>query len=263
MARELTKKKSDGSLYKRPHTVEKQITKIEDASRDEILEWISHSDTSNDRFLSSECLVYLIRSAVRENDQIMTDRALPVLLARCEQILESKVSDAAFSDANFIREEILGRLAELIAEDAANSGSSKLDMYECRFNLAFRTLRIDTIRSETSRMEAVQDLSSHRLSSDTGEEMVDEEVLAYFSEAARSPALQESNYNHNQLLDAMGALPKKERDALTLHALLGCKVESIDPNEITVATKLNCSGRTVRNLIARATGKLERFKEDL
>ena len=70
-------------------------------------------------------------------------------------------------------------------------------------------------------------------------------------------------YSGSQFVRAIEALPANERDAVILVHVLGYKEESEDPEEETAATRCNCTGRTIRNRLTRATAKLSRFKEDL
>lgn len=71
---------------------------------------------------------------------------LPVLLGRCEANLLAKVPNTGMPDAASLRQDILDELAGLFATDTTTDGSDELDFYECRFNKAFRTLRIDAVR---------------------------------------------------------------------------------------------------------------------
>lgn len=88
-------------------------------------------------------------------------------------------------------------------------------------------------------------------------------MFARVSEAFRSPATQESVAFRSELQDAILTLPPDERDAVILVHGLGYQEESDDPDEVTAATRCNCTGRTIRNRLTRAAAKLSRFKEDL
>jgi len=54
-----------------------------------------------------------------------------------------------------------------------------------------------------------------------------------------------------------------EGPAVVLVHGLGYKVESVDPDEETAATRCSCTGRTIRNRLASAAAMLSRFKEEL
>ncbi|MFH2043466.1 MAG: hypothetical protein ABIJ35_13185, partial [Acidobacteriota bacterium] len=76
---------------------------------------------------------------------------LPVLLGRCEANLLVKVPDGGMQDAASVRQEILDDLAELFVADGSGDFPDELDFYECKFNMAFRALRIDGIRRAARR----------------------------------------------------------------------------------------------------------------
>ena len=48
----------------------------------------------------------------------------------------------------YVRDEALGRLGELFAEDGTGDNPDELDYFEVRFNPAFASLRTDLVRAE-------------------------------------------------------------------------------------------------------------------
>ena len=148
----------------------------------------------------------------------------------------------------------------MLASEAAGKHSNELDFYEIRFNLAFRTFRIALVRAERNRTKNVMGLPEPSMGS--GEENYDE-VLARLSREMQIPATQESAVSLREIYEAIKALPADERDAFIHCQVMGYKVESEDPGQITAAILCNCSGRTIRNRLARAAAKLKPFKEKL
>ena len=259
MARPLTKRQLNGELYTRPPTVEAQIDevlKLDLAMLKQRLEIIDRKAAS---YLRSECLVHLIREAKRAGDNDRTALVLPVLLLRCETILQKKIPDSELFDAESLRDEVLGQFGEMIASDGADTDSNELDFYECRFNYAFRTFRIDLVDEEINRLKKPSSLPSPSIGE---QEEIAEDALAWLSDAVRIPVTQESNVFLSEIREAIMALPAEECQAVVLCHIMGYKIESQDPNEETAATHCNCSGRTIRNRLARAAAKLVRFKED-
>lgn len=261
MARPLTNYEATGNLYKRPRKIETQIDEIIALDVSSLKERLQVTDRKTSGYISSECLVHLVRSARQSGDQQRINCALPVLLGRCEANLLSKIPDGRLPDAASIREEVLGKFSELFASDGSGERPDELDFYECRFNSAFMAFRIDVVRSEIARLKYVAPLPEARDNDDPPDAY--EDVFARVSDAFQSPATQEGSYLREQLLDAIEALPVDERKAVTLVCIMGYKEESIDPKEITAATRCNCGGRTIRNRLTRAAAKLSRFKEDL
>jgi len=257
MARPLTKHK-DRIRYARPPVVE---TNIDGALRSDpatLRRRLLVTDRSAPDYLRSECLIHLMREAHRAGDDRRRDTLLPILLGRCEAILKAKVSEQ-LPNAAGLREEVLSEFCELLIADGFGDDPDALDYYECRFNRAFRTLRIDTLRRElraTNRGFALPD------EEDVDGSEADEDAFARLSEAFRTPATQQSTIFLEDLWEAINALPPDERKAVILVHVLGYDEESDKPDKVTAATLCDCTGRTIRNRLSRAAEKLARFKED-
>ena len=259
MVRPLTKRRSSGELYIRPPAVETQIDEALNLDLATIRQRLEITNHRTSGYLRSECLVHLIRESIRTGDRDKGNLVSPVLLLRCETILKNKISDNEFSDAENLRDEILGQFGEMLASDGAGTDPEELDIYEVRFNLAFRTFRLDAVKQEGNYRKRFLLLPSP---SGVEEEESDEDVLARLSDAARIPATQESRVFLLEVWKPFMALPEEELKAVIFCRIMGYKIESEDPNEVTAATLCNCSGRTIRNRLVRAATKLARFKED-
>ena len=258
MVRPLTKCRKGGMRYTRPQAVESEI---ENALRDDLpalKRRLSITDRGSSGYLRSECLVHLIRDARRRNDDRSLNAVLPILLGRCEAILRAKVSDQ-LPNADLLREDVLSEFSELLASDGTDEHSHDLDFYECRFNLAFRTLRVDTVRREMDQVERTAELADH---TEEGEPEASEEVLARVSVLLQTPETQEDSVFLEKVLETIDALPPDDRKAVILCRMYGYKEESDDPNEMTAATLCNCTGRTIRNRLSRAATKLSQLKEE-
>ena len=172
---------------------------------------------------------------------------------------KNKISDNELSDAENLRDEILGQFGDMLASNGTGTDPEELDIYEVRFNLAFRTFRLDSVKQEENYRKRFL-----LLPSPSGEEQEEstEDVLARLSDAARIPATQESRVFLLEVWERLMALPEEELQAIILCRIMGYKIESEDPNEVTAATICNCSGRTIRNRLARAATKLALVKED-
>ena len=259
MVRPLTKCKKNGAIYTRPKIVDDVIDEaiaLELAALEMRLEVADYRDPN---YLYSECLVHLVREAVRSDDQRMIDMVLPRLLSRCEANLRTKIFNEDFPDAKSLCEEILGDFSEKFASDGKGTNPNDLDFFEVHFNLAFRTFRIDRTRVERNRIEKFINLSELSVE-DEGE--IDD-VLARLSTEFQVPATQENALLKIQVRNAINALPTEERTAVVLCYFLGYRVESENPGQVTAATICNCSGRTVRSRLSRATARLKPLMEEL
>ena len=263
MARPLTKTKAGGALYTRPFAVETNIDEAICLSRTDLRTCLLIADRNAPRYLRSECLVHLMREGRRFHDQQLMSAVLPVLLRRCEVILLHKVPDGGMPHAADLRQEILEDLTDLFVTDGTGDFPNVLDFYECRFNKAFKALRLDAVdRYERRRKRSITevDLSLFEAASEAD---THEDTISRVSDAFKIPPTQESDVFREQLGKAIEALPADERKAVILVHVFGYKVESVDPEEETAATRCNCTGRTIRNRLKRAAASLSRFKEDL
>jgi hypothetical protein len=257
MARPLTKKNKDGNLYARPPEIE---TAIDSALQQDIATLQRRSQCSrrdSPAFMPLECLVYIIREARRRRDEATMSLLLPSLLARCEAMLISKISDSRPNGAE-IRGEILGEFSVLFAEDGSGENPDELDFFECRFNRAFRFFRISFLRRPSTRAMLLE----ASLHDNEGEDSpVDEESIARNFSEFQQPATQLSGVFRDELLNAIKSLPPDERRAVVLCHMLGYKAESEDPSETTAATLCRVTGRTIRNRLERAAKKLSQFSD--
>lgn len=263
MARPLTKTKTGGASYTRPSTVEAQIDKAICLSQSDLRTSLLIADRNAPGYLRSECLVHLMREGRRSDDQLLMGAVLPVLLGRCEANLLVKVPDGRMPGAGDLRQEILEDLTDLFVTDGTGDFPDELDFYECRFNKAFKALRIDAVRRHVRRRKqsiAVVDLPPSETASEPD---AHEDAFARVSEAFRVLPTQEWDVFREPFVNAIEALPTDEREAVILVHVLGYKEESEDPKEETAATRCNCTGRTIRNRLKRAAAKLSRIKEDL
>lgn len=263
MARPLTNIDANGALYARPSAVEAQINQAIDLSQSDLRIRLSITDQNHSGYLHSECLVHLVREGRRADDQQLMSAVLPVLLARCEANLLVKVPDGALPDADSIRQQILEDVTDLFVLDGSGEFPDELDFFECRFNLAFRALRIDGVRREMRRRNRTIKTIDLPPSDVSDEPDAYEDAFARVSENFKVLPTQEWDVFREPFVKAIEALPDDEREAVILVYVLGYKEESDNPDEVTAATRCNCTGRTIRNRLSRAAAKLSRFKEDL
>lgn len=263
MAQPLTKVEPDGTLYRRPAAVEAQIDAAVRMLLPDLRRHLLVTDRNDAAYLCSECLVHILRRGRQAGDQALMSAVLPVLLSRCEANLLVKVPDGCMPDAAGLRQGILDEITDLFVLDGSGPNPDELDFYECRFNMAFRSLRIDAVRRASRRRKEIVDVDVFSPSEADGEPDSYEDACARISDAFKVFPTQEWDVFREPFLKAIEALPADERDAVILVHVLGYKEESEDPGEETAATRCNCTGRTIRNRLMRAARKLARFKEYL
>ena len=258
MVRPLTKRKGDDVLYARPPKIEAEIGTVSELSPEVLQERLNITKPETSGYISSECLIYLIREASRSNDENRRDTVLPVLLSRCKAILILKAAARKIPDAESFCEEIHGRFSEMLAEDMAGENADRLDFYEIRFNLAFRCFYLDAFEKEEKYLRNTVPLPEA-----TAEDGLEEhkDASAWVPEALQAGETPEDVAFRDELVQAIKSLPLDEQQVVILH-FMEHKVESKDPREVTIATLCRCSGRTVRNRHSRAAAKLQRFKKE-
>ena len=125
---------------------------------------------------------------------------LPVLLGRCEAILKTTIVESE-PGASEMREEVLGRFAEVLARGCAGERPDELDFHECRFNRAFRALRVDVVNHKRRRLRRTVEVPR---GGDGDEPLLsEEEGFALLSEAGRTPATQEQSARLNDVKEAI------------------------------------------------------------
>jgi hypothetical protein len=253
MARPLLKKNEKGVLT-RPPGIEAKI----DAALTQ--DWATLSrrarvtDPRSPDFLPSECLVHLIREAIRREDDRVASVLMPQLLNRAEANLLRTVPDSRMRDAEAVRQEILSSLALMFTEDGSEGHEDELDFYECKFLRSLRFLRIDHVRKANSQRKELTDLPE--VVTEDGDVMLEEDLLARLSRKARIGASQEDHAYLPEVIKALDMLPPDQKRAVVLRRLIGHTEEQ-------TAKICKVDKRTIRNRLARADMQLKKLKEDL
>ncbi len=249
----LRKTTADGTPLRRPATVESQIAELLVSGADEVRRRAAIGDPSDSGYMPSECLVYLIRAAVREGRHDWVDELAPRLLGRCERSLQRSIRGFDTVGEEEAREETLGRLAVLLVEPGNGA-----DFFEVRFDLALKRLRIDVCRQVRRRREplvAIEGVDEER-GGDAGldrlTDEIDEGSLPRNLDAEERLCLQQ----------ALSRLTEVERRALILHRVMGVPIASKKPGISTLVEILGVSERTVRNYLRRAESKIAGSTED-
>jgi len=256
MARPLTKRKTDGSSYVRPDSIEAAIDRALQEDLDNLVRRARSPKRVSQGFMPLECVVHLIREGRRRGDAKTRDALLNVLFERCKAILNAKITADDVENAEEVREEILGDFGVLFAEDETEfDRSNRLDFFECRFNRAFLTFRTPYIERERERSETIRPMPQEKSDSDS---RTDDEILSHMAEAFRTPANQENYVLQNALRRAIDTLPADERKAEVLRYFYGLPEESEKPSVISVASVCGVTGRTIRYRLERALTKLSK-----
>lgn len=252
----LARTNKDGLALRRPDPIEAEIALALGFDEDELLRRAAVRDGEDDGYMSSECMVHLIRHHLHrappeEGSRHLAERLVEHLLRRTAAELRGSVRGFAGSTLDEVREEILGRLALLLADpgDAA-------DFYEVRFALAMKRLRIDVCRQarrRTKRLVAIEDLRTPETGPmDALEARADREALGRPLGPEELAGLKE----------ALLTLEEEERKAFLLHRLAGVSVNARRAGAASLVEILGLSERTVRSRLRRAEAKLRALMEE-
>lgn len=249
MVRPLTKKrKKDGVLYTRPLGIQKEIEAALAVNDQSTLIEKAKNPPGSSEFMTSECLVHLIREHYhRKNDRI-ANPLLIQLMVRCKANLQKTVPNNRMSEAETVREDILGKFGVMFGEDAGGEPGSRLDFFEIKFNSAFRALRVDTIRVEKNHKKELMAISEV---SDEEEPLNHEERLAQLSNMARTEATQDADVLFKEMVKLAKDLPEDMRRAFILCNLMGCTQQE-------AATKCGVPVRTIYNRLKAAEQKIKK-----
>lgn len=222
MAQPLHKTTPDGALYTRFPAIEAEVNAALAQDTGSLCRRATIRDPKTADYLSSECLLHLIREAGRRGDDAARDALLPLLLARCTINLYAKV-DGAIAGAPQLREDILGEFAELFAIDGSPLDRHELDFFEVRFNMGFARFRISRVRAalslQNNQAPWPEDLPANDV---TAERELDDEVLARISDL-KGDGNPEEKLFRKQVYAAIKALPPDERKAVILVHRMGFK----------------------------------------
>ena len=249
MARPLTRvSKKTGELYIRSVDVEAQIDRALTTGFPEALRRATINDRTSQEYLYSESLVHLVREAKRTGWDRESEALLLLLLERCEANLRGTIRQDGVPNAQQLRDEILQHLAMMFAEDAVEGGTW-LDYYECRFNDAFASLRIDFYNREVGQVNR-----SVPETAESGEELAGDSDDGAASDFWGASRLEDHVYAR-QVADFLKTLPPDEYQAVVLCRLMNLTQED-------AAGRLGVSVKTIYNRLTRADLKLARIKED-
>lgn len=246
----------DGAAYERPSEIEAWIEKLEKVSPAQGFGQFAVQSRKHAGYVPSEVLVYFLRRAWKNDGRADFEKTFRILMKRVEQSLRSVITDSRMAGASRIREEILGRFAELIAEDC-KSQDATLDFYEIRFDMAFARFRISALRQIGP---AADDTVPLGTCEEDGLEVSAEVEAAAEDFLGGNPSKLDDPAFRLVLAAAIDELPEDQKQVIGL-LLQGFQIGSKDKNVMTIAHILQCDERTVRNRRDRAYKALKSILE--
>ena len=249
MARPLLKKN-----LARPPGIERKIDIALSQDRATLSRRARETNPQSADFLPSECLIHLIRDALRRGEDPVARVLMQQLLKRAEANLERTVPDSRMRDAESVRQNVLSGLMTMFMEDGTEGHENELDFYECKFLRALRLLRIDHVRKALSARKELTDLPQS--DGGEGEAASDDEMLARLSRMASVGPSQEDRLYLAEVIKTLDTLPPDQKRVVVLRRIIGHTEEQ-------TAKICKVDKRTIRYRLAAADKKLKRLKEDL
>jgi len=246
----------EGDPYKRDARTESALLSLKQLSRDEIVRRCELTDRKHPDYVTSECLMYLVRECRHENSNFYFERLYKILSARVLAALpraERAKDNTCDLKAARTREEAFDRFKELLASDRL-AYNEKLDYYEVRFDGAVANLRRDAFgkaQTEESRSRPFEG------DPETGELPVSIELAARDHVPFDAPENWTDDYR-SQLARAISSLtPEQIR---IVHMLsLDIPIDSKDADTLTIAKALGRSEKTIRNQRDKAFAAIRAF----
>ena len=252
MPEPLKSKDKNGAPFTRPPEIEDCLGALESVDTAARLKAFAVMSRKGCGYVPSEALTYFLRRAHATGATNEFEQIFRLLLKRIGQSLSAKVWDSRMAGAQGIREEIMSRFAERIAEDCTGR-FAMLDFFEVRFDQAFDRFRKSVLRQIGPSSVLKEPLSTY------GEEGQDispevEEAAADF--LGGDPQKIDDPAFRLELEAAIDALPDDLRRVVGL-IRQGFQTHSEDPNMMTISKMLKCDERTVRNRKVRAYKSLK------
>lgn len=247
----LKKRKLEGDLYTRSDDIEVKLRELLELSHNEIITRCSVESLAEDKYIPSECLMYLVRANRESAPGVYFETVYKTLLARVMEQLPS-ANDTNLKNSE-IRAETLGDFAELLAADRLNY-DERLDYYEVRFKDSVAKLRLNAAR-EPIRLDFRQrPLDGNPEDPEGGE-------LAHHIEKAGG-SLDHGNFqkyfgSHDRakLDEAISTLPEHQIAILEM-LKKEMPIYSEDPEVLTISKVLGKAEKTIRLHRDQAVEKL-------
>ncbi len=255
MTAPLRKQKPDSTTYTRQPETETLITILAQLGRDEILARCAIRQRADPQYVSSECLLHVVRASRADNSNAWFERLYKILYDRVLRALPR--ADAADGETSSLTQELIRDLAserfvEMLAADRQDY-EERLDFFEIRFDMALKRLRLD------AQKQAWRDENRNRpLEYDEANGELDPEIEMAAGSLNPFEGMEFRDEAFRLRLDAaIEALPPEQ--SRTIHMLmLDYPIHSEDPTVHTICKELGRSPKSIWNYRDRAMKALKK-----
>ncbi len=242
---ELTKRRADGTPYRRREPVQSALAELVGLPREEILSRLQVRDPGLPSYVASECIVHLIRATRGDNDERYFNELYRGVMRRIASALPRVQGERADETENVHAADARDRVRDVfrakLIEDRAEPGSA-LDYFEVMFSAAVAALRKTSMgraRRHAARMDAMDDEES-------GEPTMAVEKAVGSLDIKQELLSDDPNYR-SKVAEAIRTLPDKQRRVIEM-LLQDMPIDSIDDDVLTIRKVLGVkSEKTIRN----------------
>jgi hypothetical protein len=244
----LTHRSADGAVYQRLPKVESELRS---ALYMDSSEWLARTEISNadhPKFVSEECLVYVLRAALAAGQSELVNSVTEVLFDRAEKRINGYVHKSLAPE---YREEAAADMIGDLFMKLCNLKTDADDFAQVRFWMYLKRLCNES-RDKYLRYER-NDRKTDFIDAPAGE---DEAV--YEIESAPS------GYSSIDWADGqkgLDVLPEPIRTAYILRNGRNWQIDSLEPNVPTLSKHFGKTEKTIRNWLARAEVLLSEWRE--
>lgn len=244
----LTRKNLSGELYRRSNAVEDQIKVALNLETEALIDRANISDHKEKGFLQEECLVALIRAALKCCDDKLAKSLFEILMKRCIGYIYQHVK---IGDRNK-RDDAFSDVTSKLVEQIVDIKSDKADFLQIRFWYGLRKLTITAFNKhkKTPYQNEKENPIANAIEKDDDnvdkgplERLVAEETI---TEATKS-LYQLSEIHH---------------DVFILRYKYDWPIESKDPNKPTLSKQFGVTPKTIRNWLAQCKKVLKKLRKE-
>jgi DNA-directed RNA polymerase specialized sigma24 family protein len=228
-----------------PVKIEQEIDGLLLLSGDERIERAKIRDRSDQRYVSSEAILYFMRRTRLDNSERNFETLYRVLISRIRTTLPGRGREAGTLDAAAERaaSNVESRFIDVLVADRL-AYDNRLDFFEVHFNEALLGLR------QTALKKMFKEKSREAPAAE------DVEVSGGFQRSGKpysptDPQKYSDPLYRIRLLEAISALPSDQRQVMFLD-IKGFQYTSKDPTASTIGSLVGCSEQTARNRRDRA-----------
>jgi hypothetical protein len=240
--RPLRHKTLKGDIYARGAKAEASLRELLTLPEDQLVERCLNQLKETTDFVTSECLVYLVR--IQHGSPAVAERLFKILVDRVVRRLPGRDGidrrPLSLTGSN-IADEVLGGFLEMLAGDKVNY-DERLDFFELRFDQALKNHTRDAKKKVWRREKRMVSLVPE---DDTGELPRDLEAAVGTEEGHGLVELERADYRA-RLAPAIESLPELQRRIMEM-VRLGFPFYSENPDTMTIAKALGKSDKTIRN----------------